>query len=71
MQPFLQTIGEYWQALGTFFAFDAALLAEPSMVLRLALLAVLFFCSAFFYITAIAIYVANAIFHISGNRIAR
>ena len=48
MQPFFQTLGEYWQALGAFFAFDAALLAEPSMVLRLALLAVLLFCSAFF-----------------------
>ena len=48
MQPLFQTIGEYWQALSAFFAFDAALLAEPSMVLRLALLAVLLFCSAFF-----------------------
>ena len=49
MQPFFQTIGEYWQALGAFFAFDAALLAEPSMVLRLVLLAVLLFSAAFFF----------------------
>ncbi len=48
MQPPSQTIGEYWQALGAFFAFDATLLAEPSMVFRLALLGVLLFCSAFF-----------------------
>ena len=40
MQLLFQTIGEYWQALSAFFAFDAALLAEPSMVLL--------FCSAFF-----------------------
>ncbi len=48
MQPLFQTIGEYWQSLGAFFAFDATLLAEPSMVLRLALLGILLFCSAFF-----------------------
>jgi CBS domain containing-hemolysin-like protein len=48
MQPPSQTIGEYWQALGAFFAFDATLLAEPSMVFRLVLLGVLLFCSAFF-----------------------
>ena len=48
MQPFLQSFAEYWSALGEFFAFDAALLAEPSMVFRLLLLAGLLFCSAFF-----------------------
>jgi hypothetical protein len=31
MQPFFQTIGEYWQALGAFFAFDASLLAEQTL----------------------------------------
>ena len=48
MQPIFQTIVEYWHSLGEFFAFDAALLAEPSIVVRLALLGVLLFCSAFF-----------------------
>ena len=48
MQPLFQTIGEYWQSLGAFFAFDASLLAEPSMILRLVLLGLLLFCSAFF-----------------------
>ena len=48
MQPFLQSFAEYWSAFGEFFAFDAALLAEPSMVFRLLLLAGLLFCSAFF-----------------------
>jgi len=48
MQPIFQTIVEYWHSLGDFFAFDAALLAEPSMVLRLVLLGALLFCSAFF-----------------------
>ena len=48
MQPFLQDIGEYWHNLGAFFAFDAALLAEPSTVLRLVLLGLLLFFSAFF-----------------------
>jgi CBS domain containing-hemolysin-like protein len=48
MQPIFQTIIEYWHSLGDFFAFDAALLAEPSMVLRLVLLGALLFCSAFF-----------------------
>ena len=48
MQPIFQTVVEYWHSLGDFFAFDAALLAEPSMVLRLVLLGALLFCSAFF-----------------------
>ena len=48
MQPFFQTIGEYWQNLGAFFAFDSSLLVEPSMILRLVLLGMLLFCSAFF-----------------------
>ena len=48
MQLLLQTITEYWDALGNFFAFDISLLAEPSMVLRLLLLFGLLFCSAFF-----------------------
>ncbi|MCP4953783.1 MAG: DUF21 domain-containing protein, partial [Proteobacteria bacterium] len=48
MQPLFQTIGEYWQSLGAFFAFDASVLAEPSMILRLVLLGLLLFCSAFF-----------------------
>lgn len=48
MQLLLQTITEYWDALGNFFAFDTSLLAEPSMVLRLLLLFGLLFCSAFF-----------------------
>lgn len=48
MQPIFQTIVEYWHSLGDFFAFDAALLAEPSIVVRLVLLGVLLFCSAFF-----------------------
>ena len=48
MQPIFQTMVEYWHSLGEFFAFDAALLAEPSIVVRLALLGVLLFCSAFF-----------------------
>ena len=47
MQPIFQTIVEYWHCLGEFFAFDAALLAEPSIVVRLVLLGVLLFCSAF------------------------
>ena len=48
MQQWFEAISGQWQALGAFFAFDAALLIEPSMVLRLVLLAVLLFCSAFF-----------------------
>ncbi|HCX86565.1 MAG TPA: hypothetical protein DG761_00920 [Gammaproteobacteria bacterium] len=48
MQQWVEAISGQWQALGAFFAFDAALLIEPSMVLRLVLLAVLLFCSAFF-----------------------
>ena len=48
MQPIFQTIVEYGHSLGEFFAFDAALLAEPSMVLRLVLLGALLICSAFF-----------------------
>jgi len=48
MQQWFEAISGQWQALGAFFAFDAALLVEPSMVLRLVLLAVLLFCSAFF-----------------------
>ena len=48
MQPIFQNIVEHWHRLGEFFAFDAALLAEPSMVLRLALLGVLLVFSAFF-----------------------
>ena len=48
MQQWVEAISGQWQALGAFFAFDAALLVEPSMVLRLVLLAVLLFCSAFF-----------------------
>jgi len=48
MQPFFQTIAEYWLGLSEFFAFDAALLAEPSMIFRVTLLFVLLFCSAFF-----------------------
>ncbi len=48
MQPIFQTIIECWHSLGEFFAFDATLLAEPSMVLRLMLLGVLLLWSAFF-----------------------
>ena len=48
MQPIFQNIVEHWHRLGDFFAFDAALLAEPSMVFRLALLGVLLVFSAFF-----------------------
>ena len=48
MQPIFQNIVEHWHRLGEFFAFDAALLAEPSMVFRLALLGVLLVLSAFF-----------------------
>jgi CBS domain containing-hemolysin-like protein len=48
MQPIFQTIVEYWHSVGEFFAFDSTLLAEPSMVVRLVLLGVLLFCSAFF-----------------------
>ncbi|HCX87842.1 MAG TPA: hypothetical protein DG761_07440 [Gammaproteobacteria bacterium] len=48
MQPLFQTIGEYWQSLGAFFAFDATLLAESSMILQIVSLGVLLFCSAFF-----------------------
>ena len=48
MQPIFQTIVEYWYSLGDFFAFDVALLAEPSIFVRLVLLGILLFCSAFF-----------------------
>ena len=48
MQPIFQNIVEHWHRLGEFFAFDAALLAEPSMVFRLALLGALLVLSAFF-----------------------
>ena len=48
MQPIFQNIVEHWHRLGDFFAFDAALLAEPSMVFRLALLGLLLVFSAFF-----------------------
>jgi putative hemolysin len=48
MQPHFQMIAEEWQTIGAFFAFDATLLAEPSMILRLALLGMLLFSSAFF-----------------------
>jgi len=48
MQSASQTFVQYWQGLGEYLAFDAALLAEPSMILRLVLLGALLFCSAFF-----------------------
>jgi putative hemolysin len=48
MQPFFQTIGEQWHSLYAFFAFDAALLAEPSILFRLVLLGLLLCGSAFF-----------------------
>ena len=48
MQLLLQTIAEYWDTLGNFFAFDTSLLAEPSMVFRLLLLFGLLFGAACF-----------------------
>ncbi|MEK9785190.1 MAG: hypothetical protein VW546_04200 [Gammaproteobacteria bacterium] len=48
MQPIFQNIVEHWHRQGDFFSYDAALLAKPSMVLRLALLGVLLVFSAFF-----------------------
>ena len=48
MQSASQTFVQYWQGLGEYLAFDAALLAEPSMILRLVLLGAILFCSAFF-----------------------
>jgi len=48
MQSLSQPIVEYGRSIGEFLYFDAALLTEPSMVLRLLLLGALLFCSAFF-----------------------
>ena len=48
MQPLLQTISEYWQSLGAFFAFDSSLLVGSSIILQLVSLGVLLLCSAFF-----------------------
>ncbi len=43
-----QELAQWWAAAQAGLAFDSALLAEPDMVVRLALQVVLFVCSAFF-----------------------
>jgi putative hemolysin len=46
MQP--QPDPAFWQQVEQFFYFDPALLAEPGMILRIVLQAILLLCSAFF-----------------------
>ena len=48
MEHLFHTVAMQWSALGAFFSFDIALLIEPGMVLRLALLLLLLLASAFF-----------------------
>ncbi len=45
-----------WQTVVEFFAFDTARLTEPDMILRLALQALLFVCSAFFSASETALF---------------
>lgn len=48
MDQLLNELGQNWDALTSFLAFDAARLSEPEMIFRLSLQVVLFLMSAFF-----------------------
>jgi Mg2+/Co2+ transporter CorB len=48
MQSIQAFITQQWQSIGDFFAFDPAILAEPGMLIRITVQAMLFIASAFF-----------------------
>jgi len=48
MEQILYHLGQYWQSVASYFAFDVALLSEPDMIIRLILQVCLLVCSAFF-----------------------
>lgn len=48
MEQFLLQLGQHWQSVVEFFAFDAALLSEPDMIVRICVQLCLLVCSAFF-----------------------
>ena len=48
MEQLLHDLNQYWQPVIDYFAFDVALLSEPSMIIRLVIMLCLLLCSAFF-----------------------
>jgi len=48
MEQLLLQISQHWQSVVDFFAFDAALLSEPNMIVRICVQVLLLACSAFF-----------------------
>ena len=48
MEQFLLQLGQHWQSVVEYFAFDTALLSEPDMIVRICVQLFLLACSAFF-----------------------
>lgn len=56
MEQFLHTMNQHWLHVVEYFAFDASLLAQPDMIVRLGVQLCLLLCSAFFSGSEIALF---------------
>ena len=56
MEQFLYNMNQHWLSVVEYFAFDAAMLAQPDMIVRLGVQFCLLVCSAFFSSSEIALF---------------